>query len=200
MYMYLNDLLIRNNNNGIADRFQIRFQLVFLLFAYRLLQHNNKFCAISELNISFLLNRHCISVTYSLIHTLRLLKYHFFSEERIVTALQNLHESLTARVNNSCLLQDRQHFRRLIQHILRMLDHLSEERFQIRFPFLCQFHTLLGNTFRNSQDCPFLRLHDSFVCRIHRFCKGIRQNRNRHLFVILDSLRKTTKKLGKNDS
>ena len=108
MYMYLYDLIICDNNNGITDRLQIRLKLILLLQCDRRIKHNKELCTICKFDLLICLCFNIVgcSCTFRcLFHRLSFLDgvIHFFAEQCIHCTFHNLHQTLSAGIHNSRL-------------------------------------------------------------------------------------------------
>ena len=170
--------------------------MLFLLII-RFVQHNDKLCTVTEFNL-------CLSLLADL-HRSSLFRIsikriiHFFSKKCIIGTFQNLYQSLSAGVDNTCLFQHRKHLRSLCQYFFGLFDDKSAELFHI-FYRRCQICGLVSRTFGNCQNRTFLRLHNCLVCSLYCFVHGICQVNHIQFLMVSDSLGKTSEKLRKNNT
>ena len=195
--MDLYDIIIRNAYNRIPDRLEISFEFYFIFCREFLFCHNNKFCTVSEFNI-------CLSLLSRLDHLCsgscldrRIID--LFAEEGVISTPEHFKQSLSARIDYPCFLQNRQHLRSLCQHFLRMTYHFRKENFQI-FCCLCKFSRLLGSPLCHSKDRTLLRFHDCFVCGSSRTVTCFRKDCSVDFIMFPDFFCKSTEKLGKDNT
>ena len=168
MHMNLHDLIIGYNYNAVTDILKICLQL-FLYLILIPLQHNDKFCAITKLNICRILrtagsdSRRCLRIYTGNV------QIHFLALQRSKCTAHKGHQSLSTGINYACLLQYRKHIRCTLEGILHIGYHfLGEGNHILGFSLHQKLYGSLCPCLDHCQDRTLLRLHNSLVRRICR--------------------------------
>ena len=123
------------------------------------------------------------------------------SEKAVQATLQDLDKSLAAGVHNPCFFQNRQHLRRLVQHLIHITNGLTEKVADLDVRVLLNQLAGLGRTSpRHCEDCTLLRLHDSLVRRLNRLLECSRRVFRCDLLLVPPYLAASAEELGQNDT
>ena len=205
MYVHLYHIVIRHHHDGIADGFQISFEIHLLFDIESLVQKDDKLRAVAEFDLHAGLNVQ--AAPYALSGSSRLCLggkieglLGGFPRKGIKRTVQDLHQSLSAGIHHACLLQHRKHLRRLAEHVFRMGDDLLQELLHILLAAVGQLSRLHGSALGHGEDRSLLRLHDGLVRRLHRLFAGCGHDRDRDHVIIADPLGKASEKLGKDNA
>ena len=197
VYVNLDNIIVSHTDDGIANGFQISLESDLVLIRKFFFQQNDEFGTIPELDLS-----RCISGNPGHIHAAsRFDRFVFdlFSEKCIVCSADHFQKSLSAGIHNACFLQNRQHLRCLLKNNFRFFDNFRNKYLQIIRLFGHLFR-LLRDSSCHGKNRSLLRLHNrlisSFLCTSQRFCK----RRNIDLLLITDRFRKSTEKLGQDNT
>ena len=110
-----------------------------------------------------------------------------FSRKEIVSSLENLHQALSAGIDDARFLQDRQQFR----CALKLRDSLRDRTLQesihpdLRILFI-KPERFVAETSRDSQDRSLLGFHNCLVCRFHCLLKSTAGDHRIDLVTVLD--------------
>ena len=196
MYMNLNNLIICHTHNRITQRTQILLEIHLIIIRKLFVQHDNKLCTITKLDVSFSLRRNLHNLgTFSCIKG----KINFLAHERIKRTLKNNDKTLSAGIHNTCFLQNRQHIRSLLKNPFSFCQDIFKERLQI-LCFISQFQCLISNTSGYGQNRTFFRLHNCFIGCLNTFINSSCDRNSIQCLVFFDSLSKTSQKLRKDNT
>src|SRR5699024_8201155 len=124
-------------------------ELFLVLLTELLLCHDDKFSAVSELDICL-----CLFSRLDHLHSRSCFDrsiIHFFALESVKCTVEHLHQSLSAGIHDTCLFQHRKHLQCLRKDFLSIFHHLGEKNFKILLR-LCHLLGLLGSALSHSQD------------------------------------------------
>ena len=173
MHMNLDDLIIFNYNNTVADRLQISAQLCTVNGRIILMYHILR--TVSEIDFFVILCNSRIEVDLRFCRrSLRFLCFRrrFCAFERIQHSAQNDAESLAAGIHDICLFQSGQHFGGLLQNGIRLIQHSLPESDGIQI-LLCKFLRFVGSHAGYCENCTLRRLHDGFICTLDANCQRV---------------------------
>ncbi len=185
MYVHLHDTVVCHTYNGIADGLQISLEIHLCLDVECLVQHDDEFRAVAELDLHLRLRlplAGSLAPAGGLDGQIQLL-----AQERVECAGEHRDEPLPAGIHHAGLLQHWKHLRSLAQHIFRMGDDGGEEGLHIRTAVLHKRLGLLRRSSGNGEDRALLGLHDSLVGSLHGLVQGFRKDGDCQALLLLDT-------------
>ena len=103
VHVYLDNLIISYQDNGITDGIQKFTETVDLILWKRFFKKDNKLCTISKFDICLCLRRNLCDLRSC---CFKLGIIHFFSMISVDGTTENFQKSLSARIHNTCFFQD----------------------------------------------------------------------------------------------
>ena len=128
VHVYLDNLIISYQNNGITDGIQKFTETVDLILWKRFFKKDNKLCTISKFDICLCLRRNLCDLRSC---CFKLGIIHFFSMISVDGTTENFQKSLSARIHNTCFFQDWKHLWCSGKSFLCMLKDPVEKSIQI---------------------------------------------------------------------
>ena len=199
VHMNFHDVIIRDQHQTVSDGGEEGFQLLFLHFGERFFEIDDEFGAVSELDViraDFFMSLRC-----GLRHLCAGRSFEgqiqFLPVERVHTALEHGHQSLSAGIHDAGFLQNREHVRRPLQRLLSFLKNQGEETGKILRAVL-DFIRLQRHRLRNGEDRALLRLHHGLIGRLHGLSHRLGDQRLVKRLMVPYRLRESPEQLGKN--
>ena len=197
----MKDIALHRALDTVSERLE-ELQIFFLVPGRRLLAHKDRHSHLID-EAKSLCFRHlvlgfCLCLGFFLLQKSTVID--FFSKETVVRALHDLYESLSARVNYSRLLEDRQQLRGVCEDLLGLFQDSSEEELEILFSRICQLSRFESGTLGNGQNGPFLGLHDRLIGCLDSSVKGFRKYRDREDCLRFRHLAESADQLRENDA
>ena len=185
----------------VTERFK-EFDIFLLISGRRLLAHENGHSHLVDEAEEFLLLRLLLGLLLAGLFFLfdQCAVVDLLAEETIISAFHDLYKTLSAGVDNACLLEYGQKLRCVGEYLFRLFKDRAKERFQVLFSCVRELSGLEGRTLGNCQDRAFLGFHNRLISGLNRSVKGVREYRDCESCLCLGNFAKSADQLGKDNA